>query len=53
VDAKLEDAAQKLEQLTKEEVMRLLDTLKDREEEGKKLLEQLRRVRRAKVKKDW
>jgi hypothetical protein len=39
--------------LTKEEVMRILDTLKDREEEGKKLLEQLRRSRRAKVKKDW
>ncbi len=43
----------KEEQLTKEEVMRLLDTLKDREEEGKKLLEQLRRARRAKVKRDW
>jgi hypothetical protein len=41
------------QQLTKEEVMRLLDTLKDREEEGKKLLEQLRRARRAKVKRDW
>lgn len=41
------------QQLTKEEVMRLLDTLKDREEEGRKLLEQLRRARRAKVKRDW
>ncbi|HEV8113751.1 MAG TPA: hypothetical protein VGR31_13325 [Planctomycetota bacterium] len=39
--------------LTKEEVMRILDTLKEREEEGKKLLDQLRRSRRAKVKKDW
>jgi len=39
--------------LTKEEVQRLLDTLKEREEEGQKLLEQLRRTRRAKVKKDW
>lgn len=43
----------KEEQLTKEEIMRILDTLKDREEEGKKLLEQLRRARRAKVKRDW
>lgn len=43
----------KEEHLTKEEVIRLLDTLKDREDEGKKLLEQLRRSRRAKVKKDW
>ena len=45
--------ASKEEPLTKEEVMRLLDTLKDREEEGRKLQEQLRRSRRAKVKKDW
>jgi hypothetical protein len=43
----------KEELLTREEVMRLLDILKDREEEGKKLLEQLRAARRVSVKKDW
>jgi len=41
------------ELLTREEVMRLLDILKDREEEGKKILEQLRAARRVSVKKDW
>lgn len=43
----------KEELLTREEVMRLLDILKNREEEGKKLLEQLRAARRVAVKKDW
>jgi hypothetical protein len=43
----------KEERLTREEVMRLLDILKGREEEGQKLLEQLRRARRVPVKKDW
>lgn len=41
------------QQLTREEVMRLLDILKSREEEGKKLQEQLRAAGRVKVKKDW
>jgi hypothetical protein len=45
--------ASKDQLLTKEEIMRLLDTLKDREEEGKKLMERLKRANRAKVKKDW
>lgn len=43
----------KEELLTREEVMRLLDILKNREEEGKKLLDQLRASRRVSVKKDW
>ena len=43
----------KEELLTREEVMRLLDILKEREEEGKKLQEQLRASRRVAVKKDW
>ena len=41
------------QQLTREQVMRLLDVLKSREEEGKKLQEQLRAARRIGVKKDW
>jgi hypothetical protein len=45
--------ASKEQQLTKEEIMRLLDTLKDREEEGKRLLEMRKRASRARVKKDW
>jgi len=45
--------AKEEQQLTREEVMRLLDILKSREEEGKKLLEQLRAAGRVKVKKDW
>jgi len=43
----------KEELLTREEVMRLLDILKNREDEGKKLQEQLRAARRVPVKKDW
>lgn len=43
----------KEELLTKEEVMRLLDILKQREEQGKRLQEQLHHARRTKVKKDW
>lgn len=39
--------------LSKEEVMRLLDILKQREDQGKKLLQQLQHARRVKVKKDW
>ena len=50
-EAKPETSKEQL--LTKEEIMRLLDTLKDREEEGKKLMERLRRANRARVKKDW
>ncbi|MFN0007697.1 MAG: hypothetical protein ACKVXR_07300 [Planctomycetota bacterium] len=45
--------AKEEQQLTREEVMRLLDILKSREEEGKKLLEQLRAAQRVRVKKDW
>jgi hypothetical protein len=50
-DAKPESSKEQL--LTKEEIMRLLDTLKDREEEGKKLMERLKRANRSRVKKDW
>ncbi len=39
--------------LTKEEMMRLLDVLKQHEEEYEKLKAQMRQARRAKVKKDW
>lgn len=39
--------------LTKEEMMRLLDILKQHEDEGQKLQAQLRQSRRAKVRKDW
>ena len=33
--------------------MRLLDVLKQREQEGRELQEQLRRARRIKVRRDW
>lgn len=44
---------QKEQQLTKEEVMRLFDRLKDIEDKARELQMQLRHARRAKVKKDW
>lgn len=43
----------KEELLTKEEMMRLLDLLKQREEQGQRLQQQLHHARRVKVKKDW
>jgi hypothetical protein len=46
-----EETLEKL--LTKEEMMRLLDVLKQHEEEYEKLKAQMRQARRAKVKKDW
>jgi hypothetical protein len=46
-----EEALEKL--LTKEEMMRLFDVLKQHEEEFDKLKAQMRQSRRAKAKKDW
>ncbi len=46
-----EESLEKL--LTKEEMMRLLDVLKQHEEEYDKLKAQMRQSRRAKAKKDW
>lgn len=40
-------------ELSKEEMTRLLDLLKEREEQWKKLQQQLQHARRGKVKKDW
>jgi len=39
--------------LTREELMRLLDRLSQIEDQGERIREQLRQVRRAKVDKDW
>ncbi len=40
-------------ELSKEEMTRLLDLLKEREDQWKKLQQQLQHARRGKVKKDW
>ena len=55
-DAQKKDAAPQPgeeRELTKEEMTRLLDVLKQREQQWKKLQQQLHQARRAKVKKDW
>lgn len=54
-EEKSEQAPQPAEQreLSKEEMTRLLDLLKQREEQWKKLQQQLQHARRGKVKKDW